>query len=112
MFSRDGLTNWTTSTVEPYSFTIKHDDGTTGLLATRERPKLLFGTNGEPTHLYNGVAPMPAGGCSVCTHSRKGRDDGTCVGCKTDTKANGNSVYTMVVPLRQKTDGQLRHNGS
>merc|ERR1711934_1264366 len=33
-FSRDGLTNWTTSPVEPYSFTIEYEDGTKGLLAT------------------------------------------------------------------------------
>ena len=72
LFSRDGLTDWTTSTTEPYRFKIQYDDGTTCLLATRERPKLLFDSDGEPTHIYNGVAPMPAGGCSVCMHSRKG----------------------------------------
>jgi hypothetical protein len=42
MFSRDGLSNWTVSAPEPYSFTIDYDDGTTGLVSTRERPKLLF----------------------------------------------------------------------
>ena len=106
LFSRDGLTNWTTSDVEPYSFAVDYDDGTSGLLATRERPKLLFdATTGEPTHLYTAASPMPPEGCKSCTHPRKSRDAGSCVGCKTSPPW-GRAVFTMVTPLRQKTDDQ------
>jgi hypothetical protein len=28
-------------------------------MSTRERPKLLFNAAGDPTHLFNGVCPMP-----------------------------------------------------
>ena len=35
MFSRDGLTNWTVSEVEPFSFSIVYSDNTSGLVATR-----------------------------------------------------------------------------
>ena len=102
LFSRDGLTNWTTSDVEPYSFTVQYDDGTSGLLATRERPKLLFDpATGEPTHLYTATVPMPPKSCLSCTHPRKSEDAGTCVGCKTNPPW-GRAVYTMVAPLRQK----------
>ena len=104
LFSRDVLTNWTTSDVEPYSFVVQYDDGTSGLLATRERPKLLFDpTTGEPTHLYTATAPMPPQGCISCTHPRKSRDAGSCVGCKTNPPW-GRAVYTMVTPLRQKAE--------
>jgi hypothetical protein len=48
MFSRDGLTNWTVSDVEPFSFALNYTDGTTGLLSTRERPKLLFSEKSAP----------------------------------------------------------------
>jgi len=102
MFSRDGLSNWTISTVEPYSFKINYTDGTTGLVATRERPKLLFDPmTGEPTHLYTAAAPMPPRGCISCTHPRKSEDAGTCVGCKTNDPW-GYGVYTMAKPLRLK----------
>lgn len=104
LFSRDGLTNWTTSDVEPYSFVVKYDDGTSGLLATRERPKLFFDPiTGEPTHLYNAAAPMPPGGCKSCTHPRKAHDAGACVGCKTNPPW-GRAVYTMVTPLSQTNE--------
>ena len=37
-----------------YNATIELDDGTS-LLSDRQRPKLLFGTDGEPAFLYNGL---------------------------------------------------------
>ena len=101
MFSRDGLYNWTTSSVEPYSFAFKYDDGTSGLVSTRERPKLLFDeVTGEPTYLYTAVAPMPPQGCVSCTKPRKSRDAKTCVGCKTNNPWDYR-VYTMATPLRR-----------
>jgi hypothetical protein len=100
-FSRNGLTDWTVSPVEPFSFTIQYDDNTTGLVSTRERPKLLFDHNtGEPTHLYSAVAPMPAGSCTGCAKPRKSSDAKACIGCKT-CEPEGHQVYTMVAPLRQ-----------
>ena len=84
-----------------YSFAVQYNDGTSGLLATRERPKLLFDrATREPTHLYTAAAPMPPRGCTSCTHPRKSRDAGTCVGCKTNAPW-GRAVYTMVTPLRE-----------
>eukprot|EP00947_MAST-08B_sp_MAST-8B-sp1_P005946 g5946.t1 len=103
-FSRDGLTNWTVSPTEPYSFSVQYDDGTTGLMSTRERPKLLFDPETrEPTHLYNAVAPMPPGACVSCLKPRKSGDARSCIGCKT-CEPWGHQVYTMVAPLRQAKD--------
>jgi hypothetical protein len=59
-FSEDGLA-WFTSPTQPYGNTIALDDGSTMLLTTRERPKMLFNAAGEPTHLSNGVCPSPGG---------------------------------------------------
>ena len=99
-FSRDGLGNWTASPTEPYSFAVAYDDGSHGLLSTRERPKLLFDeSSGEPTHLFTAVAPMPPAGCASCTNPRKGRDAKACIGCKTCAPWDL-QVYTMVTPLR------------
>lgn len=53
-FSPDGLT-WFASATSPFPNTIPITDGTTTLVSTRERPKILFDAAGNPTHLYNGV---------------------------------------------------------
>ena len=53
-FSADGAT-WFFSPRQPYGTTVALDDGTSFVTPTRERPKLLFGADGEPTHLYNGA---------------------------------------------------------
>jgi hypothetical protein len=42
-----------------YFNTANVSDGSVVQMSTRERPKLLFGADGEPTHLYNGVCPTP-----------------------------------------------------
>jgi hypothetical protein len=61
-------------------------------------------TAGEPTHLYSAAAPLPPEGCASCTHPRKADNAKWCVGCKTNDPW-GRAVYTMVVPLRQATNG-------
>jgi hypothetical protein len=53
-FSEDGV-SWYFSPRQPYNTTVALDDGTSFITPTRERPKLLFGPDGEPTHLYNGA---------------------------------------------------------
>jgi hypothetical protein len=57
-FSQDGYT-WMTSPTMPYLNVVDLADGTTQLLTTRERPKMIFNSDGEPTHLSNGVCPSP-----------------------------------------------------
>jgi hypothetical protein len=69
-FSRDGL-SWTASPFEPYGNEVHFTDGSSMLVSTRERPKLIFDLYGEPTHLVNGVC----GGSSFCAPT-------PCVNCK------------------------------
>jgi hypothetical protein len=57
-FSPDGLT-WHTSPTMPYINVVDLADGTSQLLTTRERPKMIFNAAGDPTHLSNGVCPSP-----------------------------------------------------
>jgi hypothetical protein len=57
-FSADGL-RWYSSCVQPYFNTANVTDGSTVRMSTRERPKLIFGADGEPVALSNGVCPMP-----------------------------------------------------
>lgn len=57
-FSRDGL-DWVPACVQPYFNIANVTDGSQVVMSTRERPKLLFNSEGEPTHLFNGICPMP-----------------------------------------------------
>ncbi len=59
--------------------------GETITVATRERPKLLFGAGGVPTHLVNGV-------CSAASCAPT-----ACVECK--TAGNSYPDYTLIAPL-------------
>ena len=43
----------------PYLNVVDLADGSSQLLTTRERPKLIFNAAGDPTHLSNGVCPSP-----------------------------------------------------
>jgi hypothetical protein len=88
LFSPDGFV-WRVSETQPYTTEVEvcvPGGGTkVVVVATRERPKLLFDTRGRPTHLINGVS-----GVSSCTDSpRTG-----CVDCKYRHWA-----YTLVQPL-------------
>jgi len=71
-FSPDGFT-WTSSYVSPYPNTITLDNGVVQTVSTRERPKILFNAQGEPTHLSNGVCA----GSTYCPPT-------PCVNCKYD----------------------------
>lgn len=53
-FSTNGL-DWHFSPLQPYGTTVTLEDGTSFITPTRERPKLLMGADGEPTHLLNGA---------------------------------------------------------
>ena len=53
-FSEDGLA-WHFSPRQPYNTSVALDDGTSFITPTRERPKLFFGSDGEPSHLFNGA---------------------------------------------------------
>jgi hypothetical protein len=57
MSSADG-TKWT-PIYRAYNTTVFTEDGKSAVFQRRERPKLLFGADGEPTHLFNGVCPTP-----------------------------------------------------
>jgi hypothetical protein len=101
LFSRDGLSNWTVAREEPYSFKIQYSDGSSGLVATRERPKLLFDeVTGEPTHLFTSAADLPHTACAQCGQTQH-HSVGACIDCKI-TAPFDTGVYTMVRPLRIK----------
>jgi len=100
------LGNWTLSPTGPFSFKLAYDDGTSRLLSSRERPKLLFDAKtAEPSHLITAAAPMPPGACLSCTEARKGRDAKSCIGCKTCAPWDS-QVFAMVTPLRQQQPEQ------
>jgi hypothetical protein len=98
LFSRDGLTNWTVSPTEPYSYNLTYSDGSTGLVATRERPKLLFDAQGDPSHIYTSTVDMPETMCAQCNPG--GNTARACIDCKV-TPPFDKGVYTMVRPLRR-----------
>ena len=90
-FSRDAR-RWTWSAEHPFSWTVQMSDGTNASFATMERPKLAFGTDGVPTHLYNGASPQwPCTGCG---------NGAVCVACK-GTKGRDYTL-TIVRPLLMK----------
>jgi len=82
-FSSDGL-SWHYSPRQPYNTTVALDDGSSFITPTRERPKLLFGADGEPTFLYNG-AVKDMEGCPPLWCSR--------------CKVVSNHTFNLVVPL-------------
>lgn len=82
-FSADGL-SWNVSSVSPYGNTVAVDNGSVLTLSTRERPKLVFNSQGQPTHLMNGVCY----GVSSCPPTPG-------VNCKYDF-----AVATLTQPLR------------
>ena len=82
-FSQDGL-EWHFSPVQPYTTRVELEDGTSFITPTRERPKLLFGADGEPTHLLNGaVRDMESCPPHWCSH------------CKMESQ----HTFTLVTPL-------------
>jgi hypothetical protein len=83
-YSVDGIT-WFTSSIQPYTTQVLLSSGLSITVATRERPKLVFNTLGQMTHLINGVCSAPA-----CPN---GPQTG-CVDCKYDSWD-----FTLVVPL-------------
>lgn len=82
-FSPDGLA-WFYSPRQPYNTSVLLDDGTSFITPTRERPKLFFGADGEPSHLYNG-AVRDIEGCAPHWCSR--------------CKQLSNHTFNLVVPL-------------
>ena len=57
-YSADGFT-WAAASTPPYGNVVNITDGSALLLTTRERPKMIFNANGDPTHISNGVCPSP-----------------------------------------------------
>jgi hypothetical protein len=49
------ITDWHYALTPAYNNTLELGDGTTLQLKRRERPQILFGADGEPMALYNGV---------------------------------------------------------
>ena len=62
LFSPDGV-RWRASPTPPYTNRIPWTDGSTSLVATRERPKLLLGRDGWPTHLISAVPEIGPTAC-------------------------------------------------
>ena len=83
-FSVDGF-NWNFSAVQPFSTQVPLTGGSITTVATRERPKPFFDSQGRMTHIVNGVCGSPS-----CTDSKTG-----CVDCKYN-----HWDYTLIQPLR------------
>jgi hypothetical protein len=70
-YSVDGFT-WHASPAQPYGTQVKLTTGETVTVATRERPKIWFNSEGQMTHLLNGVCAAamcpnsPSTGCVDC----------------------------------------------
>jgi hypothetical protein len=98
MFSVDGLV-WHPSSISPYGTQVEVQrsaaDGGDATrvdiltVATRERPKLVFDTDGQMTHLINGVCGAPS-----CTDSTRTG----CVDCKYK-----HWDFTLIQPIQQST---------
>eukprot|EP00039_Didymoeca_costata_P021107 m.343446 g.343446 ORF g.343446 m.343446 type:complete len:381 (-) comp22832_c0_seq1:24-1166(-) len=82
IFSKDGLV-WNQSAPEPFTNVIALEGGKDEIVATRERPKLIFNSKGIPTHLISGISA----GASSCAPT-------PCINCKYSTW-----VMTNVSPL-------------
>ena len=51
------LLHWHAQSTPVYSSAVAFEDGSTEVFARRERPALLFDSEMNPTHLFNGVKP-------------------------------------------------------
>eukprot|EP01079_Euglenida_sp_SAG-EU17-18_P000983 gene983-2602_t len=60
-FSENGY-DWDVSPVIAYTPTLEFEDGSVVNLRARERPHLVFGSDGSPTHLINGAGDPCRGG--------------------------------------------------
>ncbi len=99
-FSTDGFT-WRGARVAPYGNVIDLADGSQQLLTTRERPKFIF-SNGEPTHLANGVCPSPGNFNTPisCPEVSTGCVDCKRVACR--GRGRGGSSTRAPAPLRPR----------
>ena len=94
---------WHFSEHAPYPPHVTFGDGSVQKFATWERPHLLMGADGEPSHLINGVSPVwlgPDGNpCSQC--DRRAGSAHSCVVCKTSCSAGYcvDWTYTVVSTL-------------
>ena len=81
-FSPDGLA-WHSVPIPPYGNALQLADGSSVLVSTRERPKLIFdAATGEPTHLITAVAAQQHAAGTPCVN----------------VKYQGH-VYTDIAPL-------------
>lgn len=82
-FSENGE-DWNISPVIAYTPTQEWEDGSVTTFRARERPHLIFDSEGNPTHIINGVGdPCPGGG-------------GSNTGCP---NSGGDHTFTLVAPL-------------
>ena len=54
-FSRNGVSNWTSSAIPPYSRLVTFSDGSTKKMTRRERPQLVLSNRGQPRYFSSGV---------------------------------------------------------
>ena len=85
-FSEDGV-SWTYSPTVPFTNQVLFDDNTTVSLQRRERPHLIFDSDGYISHLTNGVQPPPNAFPGKAPPSKGFQNDFT---------------YTMVQPVRRQ----------
>jgi hypothetical protein len=98
-FSQDGFT-WRGAQVSPYGNVIDLADGSQQLLTTRERPKMIFNSAGDPTHLSNGVCPSPGNFNTPisCPQVNTGCVDCKCVCVWVGVKVEGGGGRRGAVP--------------
>ena len=65
-YSEDGGRTWV-STGVAFNLTVDYVDGTSTTFIQRERPHMVLGSHGEPTHLVSGVTYSLHSSLPTCT---------------------------------------------
>lgn len=95
LFARSVEGPWTVSPIEPYDSHLAYADGTEETFSTMERPKLMFDSEGNPTHITNGVSPVYP--CNTCKGFGDAPPQGGCCWCKVTPGEDW--TYTVIQSL-------------
>jgi hypothetical protein len=99
LFARHVEGPWTVSPIEPYPPNVTYADGSTQMLSTMERPKLMFDKAGHPIALVNGVSPIYP--CDSCKGFGDAPPKGGCCWCKVTPGEDW--TYTLMQPIRNSS---------
>ena len=95
-FSPDGkVWHFLPKAVQPYSHTVRYDDGTSHMFVTIERPNMFFDERGQLTHIH--LAADLSGGDGGCGQRKNFSNFGhcPCVNCKYDDHG-GTTIIALV----------------